>query len=50
MLPVGTLSQGSAAEGWLLYEVPPTGEVRLSYSDPATLDEPPIFEVVLREA
>jgi len=50
VLPVGTLSQGSAAEGWLLYEVPPTGEVRLSYSDPATLDEPPIFEVVLREA
>jgi hypothetical protein len=48
LLPVGTLSEGSAVEGWLLYEVPPTGEVRLSYSDPATLDEPPIFEVVLR--
>lgn len=50
VLSVGTLSQGSAAEGWLLYEVPPGGEVRLSYSDLATLDEPPIFEVVLRDA
>lgn len=50
VLSVGTLSQGSVAEGWFLYEVPPTGEVRLSYTDPATLDEPPVFEVVLREA
>ena len=49
VLTVGTLSQGSIAEGWLLYEVPPTGVVRLSYSDPATLDDPPIFDVVLRD-
>jgi hypothetical protein len=50
ILTVGTLAQGGVAEGWLLYEVPPTGEVRLSYTDPATLDDPPVFEVVLREA
>jgi hypothetical protein len=44
----GTLSQGLTTEGWVLYEVPPVGEVRLSYSDLLTLNEPPIFEVVLR--
>lgn len=49
LLTVGTLSEGGTAEGWVLYEVPPTGEVRLSYTDPATLDDPPVFEVVLRE-
>lgn len=45
----GTLPAGRAAEGWLLYEVPPTGEVLLSYSGNVFLDEEPIFEVVLRE-
>lgn len=48
-LSSGTLPQGRTAEGWLLYEVPPTGEVLLSYSGNVFLNEAPIFEVVLRE-
>jgi hypothetical protein len=42
----GTLPAGRTAEGWLLYEVPPTGEIVLSYEP--NYDGPPIFEVVLR--
>lgn len=49
-LSSGTLPSGRVAEGWLLYEVPPTGEVLLSYSGNIFLDEAPIFEVVLRSA
>ena len=49
VLTVGTLDQGTTAEGWLLYEVPPTGEIRLSYTDPGTLGDPPIFEVVVTQ-
>jgi hypothetical protein len=45
----GTLPAGRTAEGWLLYEVPPTGRVLLSYSGNVFLDEEPVFEVVLRE-
>jgi hypothetical protein len=48
-LSSGTLPQGRTAEGWLLYEVPPTGEVLLSYSGNMFLNEAPIFEVVLRD-
>jgi hypothetical protein len=48
-LSSGTLPAGRTAEGWLLYEVPPTGEVLLSYSGNVFLDEEPIFEVVLRD-
>lgn len=44
----GTLPAGRVAEGWMLFEVPPTGEVLLSYSGNMFLDEEPIFEVVLR--
>lgn len=46
-LSSGTLPQGRSAEGWILYEVPPTGEVLLSYGN-MFLDEAPVFEVVLR--
>jgi hypothetical protein len=46
----GTLPSGRVAEGWLLYEVPPTGRVILSYSGNMFLDEEPIFEVVLRDS
>jgi hypothetical protein len=44
----GTLPAGRVAEGWLLYEVPPTGQVLLSYSGNIFLDEEPVFEVILR--
>lgn len=47
-LSSGTLPNGRVAEGWLLYEVPPAGEVLLSYSGNIFLNEAPIFEVVLR--
>jgi hypothetical protein len=47
-LSSGTLPAGRSAEGWLLYEVPPDGEVLLSYAGNVFLDEAPIFEVVLR--
>ena len=42
----GSLPSGRTAEGWLLYEVPPTGEVILSYAP--NYNGAPIFEVVLR--
>lgn len=48
-LSSGTLPAGRTAEGWLLYEVPPEGEVLLSYSGNVFMDEAPIFEVVLRD-
>lgn len=48
-LSSGTLPAGRTAEGWLLYEVPPTGEVLLSYTGNMFLDEEPVFEIVLRE-
>lgn len=48
-LSSGTLPAGRTAEGWLLYEVPPEGEVLLSYTGNVFLDEEPVFEVVLRE-
>lgn len=48
-LSSGTLPAGRTAEGWLLYEVPPDGEVLLSYSGNVFIDEAPIFEVVLRD-
>ena len=47
-LSSGTLPNGRVAEGWLLYEVPPAGQVLLSYSGNIFLNEAPIFEVVLR--
>lgn len=49
-LSSGTLPTGRVAEGWLLYEVPPSGEVLLSYSGNIFINEAPIFEVVLRDA
>jgi hypothetical protein len=44
----GELPAGRAAEGWLLYEVPPAGEVLLSYNGNIFINEAPVFEVVLR--
>jgi hypothetical protein len=44
----GTLPTGRIAEGWLLFEVPPTGRVLLSYAGNVFLDEEPVFEVILR--
>jgi hypothetical protein len=45
-LSSGSLPAGRTAEGWLVYEVPPTGEIVLSYEP--NFDGPPVFEVVLR--
>jgi hypothetical protein len=44
----GELPAGRVAEGWLLYEVPPTGEVLLSYNGNIFINDAPVFEVVLR--
>ncbi len=41
--------RGRSAEGWLIFEVPPTGRVLLSYSGNMLLDEEPVFEVVLQD-
>ena len=43
----GSLPKGRTAEGWLLYEVPPSGEIVLSYAP--NFNGPPVFGVVLRE-
>ncbi len=45
-LDSGTLPAGRSAEGWLVYEVPPSGEIVLSYEP--NYSGPPVFEVVLR--
>jgi hypothetical protein len=47
-LPSGTLPAGRKAAGWLVYEIPSAGEVLLSYLANTFSDDPPIFEVVLR--
>ena len=47
-LSSGELPSGRAAEGWLLYEVPPVGEVLLSYSGGIFSNQAPVFEVVIR--
>jgi hypothetical protein len=48
-LSSGTLSTGRKAQGWVVYEVPAKGEVRMSYS-PGYSDSGPVFEVVIRPA
>jgi hypothetical protein len=47
-LSSGTLPKGRSAKGWLVYEVPKTGRVVLSYGSNRFSDQPPVFEVVLR--
>jgi hypothetical protein len=49
MLSGGTLPTGRRAEGWLVYDIPKTGRVLLSYGSNPFSNQPPIFEVVLRE-
>jgi hypothetical protein len=49
-LSSGTLPSGRSAQGWLLYEVPATGKVLLSYGANMFTSGPPVFEVVLRAA
>lgn len=42
----GQLPTGRTASGWLVYEVPATGEVVLAYAP--NFDGPPVFEMTLR--
>ena len=42
----GRLPAGRTASGWLLYEVPPQGEIVLAYAP--NFDGPPVFEIQLR--
>ena len=46
-LSSGTLPKGRKASGYVVYEVPPSGEVRMSYG--GTYGDAPVFEVVLRK-
>lgn len=43
----GTLPNGRNVSGYVVYEVPPTGEVRMSYGGTFGL---PVFEVIIRAA
>lgn len=45
-LSTGTLPKGRKASGWLIYEVPKSGRVLLSYG--GGYGRPPVFEVVVR--
>jgi hypothetical protein len=47
MLGSGTLPKGRKAEGWLVYEIPKTGKVLLSYGGTFG-NQAPVFEAVLR--
>jgi hypothetical protein len=46
-LTAGTLAKGQTASGYLVYEVPPTGVVEMTYA-PTFLNSNPVYEVVLR--
>jgi hypothetical protein len=46
-LEFGTLPAGRTGSGWLMFEVPKTGEVRLSYG--GAIAGRPAFEVILRK-
>jgi hypothetical protein len=43
----GTLAKGQQASGYVVYEVPPTGVVEMTYI-PTFRDSNPVYEVVLR--
>jgi hypothetical protein len=46
----GTLPSGRKASGYVVYEVPPKGEVRMSYGASAIGGRGPVFEVIIRAA
>ena len=46
-LDSGTLPKGRKASGWVVYEVPKTGRVLMSYGNTFSNDAP-VFEVVIR--
>ena len=45
----GDLPNGREAEGWMVHEIPATGEAVQSWSGITFFDDPPVFEVVVRE-
>lgn len=47
-LDSGTLPKGRKASGWVVYEVPKTGVVRMSYGGGSYSNEAPVFEVTIR--
>jgi hypothetical protein len=47
-LSFGTLAAGETAGGWLVYEVPPEGEVVVQWGDILVFQDGPVFEVLLR--
>jgi hypothetical protein len=46
----GDLPKGREAEGWMVHEIPATGEAVLSWKGVTFFDDPPVFEVVVRES
>ena len=48
-LSSGTLPSGRKASGWVVYEVPAKGEVRISYGGVFSNDAP-VFEVIIRNS
>jgi hypothetical protein len=48
-LDSGSLTNGRKASGYVVYEVAPKGEVRMSYKG-SFLNDAPVFEVVIRDA
>lgn len=46
----GTLPNGRSASGYVVYEVPATGEVRMSYGANTFSNSGPVFEVIIRAA
>ena len=49
-LSSGTLPNGRSASGYVVYEVPAKGEVRMSYGGNMFSNSGPIFEVIIRAA
>jgi hypothetical protein len=47
-LSSGTLPTGRKASGWVVYEVPAKGEVRMSYGASSFSNDAPVFEVIIR--
>ena len=46
----GDLPKGREAEGWMIHEIPAEGEAVLSWKGVTFFDDPPVFEVVVRES
>jgi hypothetical protein len=49
-LASGTLPNGRSASGYVVYEVPAKGEVRMSYGGNMFSNSGPVFEVIIRAA